>query len=281
MSELALITDSTAYIPEELIQQYNIHVVPQVLIWGETSYLDGVDIQPSEFYRRLEDSEVHPTTSQATVASFHSIFEPLVAKNIPILTIVLSEKLSGTLQSAKQAKDMFPGAVIELLDSRTTAMAMGFQVLAAARAHAAGASFEETIAVAKRARDHTGLFFVVDTLEYLHRGGRIGGASKLFGTALNIKPLLHVDDGRVESFAKVRTKSKAFDRMLDVVAEKLEGEDTIRLATLHAAAESEAVQILAEAEKRLDSVESMITVVSPVVGNHTGPGTVGIGYSTI
>jgi DegV family protein with EDD domain len=176
---------------------------------------------------------------------------------------------------------MFPDAKIELIDSQTTAMAMGFQVLAAARAREKGATFEQTIEIAKTARDHTGVFFVVDTLEYLHRGGRIGGASKLFGTALNIKPLLHIQDGQVESFEKIRTKSKAIDHMLDVVEEKLNGEDLIRVAALHVAAESEAAQILEQAKDRFNPDEAMITVVSPVVGNHAGPGTVGLVYATI
>ncbi|MGD8632562.1 MAG: DegV family protein [Anaerolineales bacterium] len=281
MPDFALVTDSTAYIPQELVDKYDIKIAPQVLIWGETSYLDGVDIQPDEFYQRLQESDVHPTTSQATVASFHSIYEPLVKQNLPILTIVLSEKLSGTLQSAQQAKEMFPGSTIELVDSRTTAMAMGFQVLAAARARQDGASFNEAVEIAEQARDKTGVYFVVDTLEYLHRGGRIGGASKLFGTALNIKPLLQIADGRVESFEKVRTKSKAIERMLEVVEQKLDGEDLIRIAALHVAAESEAAQILEEAKRRLDPQEAMITVVSPVVGNHAGPGTVGLVYSTV
>ncbi len=281
MPDFALITDSTAYIPQELIDKYDIQVAPQVLIWGETSYLDGVDIQPDQFYKKLQESDVHPTTSQATVASFHNIFEPLVEKNIPILTIVLSEKLSGTLQSAEQAKAMFPDAAIKLIDSRTTAMAMGFQVLAAARARENGASFEEASQIARDAQDRTGVFFVVDTLEYLHRGGRIGGASKLFGTALNIKPLLHINDGRVESFEKIRTKSKAIDHMLNVVAEKVEGEELVRIAALHVAAEDEASEVLKMAEERLNPDESMLAVVSPVVGNHAGPGTVGIVYATI
>lgn len=281
MADFAIVTDSTAYIPQDLIDKFDIKVAPQVLIWGETSYLDGVDIQPEEFYERLQESDIHPTTSQATVASFHSIFEPIVAQGTPILTIVISEKLSGTLQSAQQAKEMFPDARIELIDSRTTAMAMGFQVLAAARAREAGASLEETIEIARQAREETGVFFVVDTLEYLHRGGRIGGASKLFGTALNIKPLLHIDDGRVESFEKVRTKSKAIDRMLDVVAEKLDGAELVRLAALHVAAESEAAEILERAKERFNPNEAMIAVVSPVVGNHAGPGTVGLVYATV
>jgi DegV family protein with EDD domain len=281
MADFAIVTDSTAYIPQDLIDQYQIHVAPQVLIWGETSYLDGVDIQPDEFYERLQQSDIHPTTSQATVASFHSIYKPLVENGIPILTIVISEKLSGTLQSAQQAQEMFPDARIELIDSQTTAMAMGFQVLAAARARENGASLEQAIEIAHNARNHTGVFFVVDTLEYLHRGGRIGGASKLFGTALKIKPLLHIKDGRVESFEKIRTKSKAIDHMLDVVEEKLDGEDLIRIATLHVAAESEAAQILEKARDRFNPDEAMIAVVSPVVGNHAGPGTVGLVYATI
>jgi DegV family protein with EDD domain len=281
MKDFALVTDSTAYIPQDLIDKYQILVAPQVLIWGETSYLDGVDIQPDEFYKRLQESNIHPTTSQATVASFHSMYEPLVEKDIPILTVVLSAELSGTLQSAQQAKAMFPGTKIELIDSRSTAMALGFQVLAAARAREAGASFEEAIETAKEAREKTGVFFVVDTLEYLHRGGRIGGASKLFGTALNIKPLLHLEDGRVESFEKVRTKSKAIDRMLEVVGEKLDGKETVRLAALHVAAESEAVQVLEKAKEMFNPDEAMIAVVSPVVGNHAGPGTVGLVYATI
>ena len=281
MPEFALVTDSTAYIPQAILDQYEISVAPQVLIWGETSYLDGVDIQPDEFYQRLKESDVHPTTSQATVAAFHAIFEPLAEANIPILTIVLSEKLSGTLQSARQAKEMIPDAVIELVDSKSTAMAMGFQVLAAARAREGGASFEETIELVKASRARTGIYFVVDTLEYLHRGGRIGGASRIFGTALNIKPLLYVKDGQVEPFEKVRTKSKAIERMLEVVEHELEGEQTVRLACLHAAAEDEAKHVLEEAIQRLNPVETMIGVVSPVVGNHAGPGTVALAYSSI
>jgi len=122
MADIAIITDSTAYIPKELVDTYDIKVAPQVLIWGDESFLDGVDIQPAEFYERLSTSSVMPTTSQATVAAFHSIFEPLAEAGTPMVVIVISEKLSGTLQSARQAKEMFQGATIELVDSRSTSM---------------------------------------------------------------------------------------------------------------------------------------------------------------
>ena len=159
-------------------------------------------------------------------------------------------------------------------------MELGFQALATARAAEDGKSFEEIVAIARDANNHTGVFFVVDTLEYLHRGGRIGGASRLIGTALNMKPLLHIADGRVESFEKVRTKKKAIARMLDVIEELINGKPNLRIAALHAAAEEEAIELLEAAKKRFNPIEALVTEVSPVVGTHVGPGTVGLAFST-
>jgi DegV family protein with EDD domain len=280
MSRIAIVTDSTAYIPKDLVEKYEIAVAPQISIWGETTYLDGIDIQPSEFYERLKTAKVMPTTSQATVAYFHKIFEPLVAEGRPIITITISEKLSGTLQSARQAKEMLPGAKIELVDSGSAAMECGFQVLAAARAAEAGKSFEEVVALTQKAKDHTGVYFVVDTLEFLHRGGRIGGAQRLIGTALSMKPILVVANGQIEPFETVRTKKKAFERLLDIIEGEVSGKPNLRLASLHAAAEEDAHYLLEEASKRLNPIERVISEVSPVVGTHVGPGTVGLAFST-
>jgi DegV family protein with EDD domain len=280
MSRIAIVTDSTAYIPKDLVEKYEIAVAPQISIWGETTYLDGIDIQPSEFYERLKTAKVMPTTSQATVAYFHKIFEPLAAEGRPIITITISEKLSGTLQSARQAKEMLPGATIELIDSGSAAMECGFQVLAAARAAEAGKSFEEVVALTQKAKDHTGVYFVVDTLEFLHRGGRIGGAQRLIGTALSMKPILVVANGQIEPFETVRTKKKAFERLLDIIEGEVSGKPNLRLASLHAAAEEDAHYLLEEASKRLNPIERVISEVSPVVGTHVGPGTVGLAFST-
>lgn len=280
MSKIALVTDSTAYIPKKLVDQYELYVAPQISIWGEESYLDGIDIQPADFYKRLSTAKVLPTTSQATVAYFHKIFEPLVAENRPILAILISDLLSGTIQSATQAKEMFPGATIEIVNSKSAAMELGFQVLAAARAAEAGKSFEEVVSFAEKAKNHTGVYFVVDTLEFLHRGGRIGGAQRLIGTALSMKPILNVVDGRIESFESVRTKKKAFARLLEVVEERVAGKANIRIASLHAAAEEDARFLLEEASKRLNPIEQIMSEVSPAVGTHVGPGTVGLAYST-
>jgi len=279
MAKPAFVTDSTSYLPEELRRRHEIQVIPQVLIWGGETLLDGVDIMPTAFYERLKTADVMPTTSQATIGAFKDLFEPHVRAGRPILAILVSQKLSGTLQSAQSAKELFPGARIEIVNSESCAMAMGFQVLAAARAAEAGKSFDEVLAVAKDAKNHTGVVLVVDTLEFLHRGGRIGGAARLLGTALNLKPILELQDGVIEPVERVRTRSKAQARLLGLLEERINGRPNLRLAVLHAAAEREARQLLDEAAKRLNPMETVFSEVSPVVGAQVGPGTLGMCYS--
>jgi DegV family protein with EDD domain len=280
MSKIAIITDSLASIPQQLLDQYGIQVLPQILIWEGETLLDGVDITPTEFYHRLSTAKEMPTTSQVTVGAFKDVFEPLVERGTPILAILVSSQLSGTVQSAETAKEMFPGATIEIVDSRSVSMAMGYQVLAAARAAAEGQSLEQVVAIARTGSEHTGVLFAVDTLEFLHRGGRIGGASRLLGTALNLKPVLELCEGRVEATEKVRTKSKALARVLDLVAERIDGAENVRLAVLHANAHEGAKAMLEAAVARCHPVESVLTDVSPVLGTHAGPGTVGLAYCT-
>jgi DegV family protein with EDD domain len=278
MPKVALVTDSTSYIPPEYVTQYHISVAPQVLIWGEETFEDGVDIQPNEFYTRLKTAKIMPSTSQATPGTFHKIFSRLLEQEYQVLAILISEKLSGTIASAVQARENFPGAPIEIVDSYTTAMAMGFQVLSVARAAAEGATLAECKALAEEARKHTGVVFAVDTLEFLHRGGRIGGGSRFLGTALNIKPILEVVNGRVEAVERVRTRQKSLDRLLDLVQERIADRKPVRLATLHAQAPEEAQKLLEMGGKRFDAVESIFSEVSPVVGTHAGPGTVGLAF---
>jgi len=278
MSKVALVTDSTACIPKDLMQKYQISVAPQVLVWGEETFLDGVDIQPDEYYIRLRNSKIMPTTSQASPKSFNEIYSHLLEEGYEVLTILLSAQLSGTLISAQQALDNFPGAPVEIIDSYTVAMAMGFQVLAAARAADQGANLAECKAIAEQARQKTGVIFAVDTLEFLHRGGRIGGGARLLGTALNLKPIFEISGGQVEPVEKVRTRKKSISRLLELVDERINGKQPIRLATLHANSPQEACQIMELANSRFETVESLFTVVSPVVGTHAGPGTVGVAY---
>jgi DegV family protein with EDD domain len=280
MSKVAIVTDSTAYLPDALVKAHNLTIVPQILIWGEETFQDGVDIQPSEFYHRLQHAKVMPTTSQVAIVTMKAAYEKLLDAGYDVLGIFLSSKLSGTMQSAIQAKEMLPKAAsrIAIVDSLTTSMAMGFMALAAARAAESGASLTECQKLAEEAIKHTGVFFVVDTLEFLRRGGRIGGAQALLGSALTIKPVLTLHEGRIETADKVRTKGKALDRMVDLVVEAVAGRTPVRLATLHANAEYEARQVLDAAAARLNPVEKELTSVSPVIGAQAGPGTVGLAF---
>jgi DegV family protein with EDD domain len=278
MSKVAIVTDSTATLPKEYLNEYPIWVVPQVLIWGEQTLEDGVDIQPDEFYLRLTKDPVHPTTSQVTPASFNRIYKELLDKNYEILAVLISPKLSGTIESANQAKANFPGAPIEVFDSNSVAMAMGYQALMAARAAKEGASLKECKDIAERARPLTGVVFAVNTLEFLHRGGRIGGGARFLGTALDIKPILEIRDGKVEAVERVRTRKKSLARVVRLIEERIAGRTPVRLATLHARAAEDARWLLDVGCAHLDPVEKIFTEVSPVVGTHAGPGTVGLAF---
>lgn len=226
----------------------------------------------------MSQSTSTPTTSQVTIGSFKNLFDELIPKDYQILNILISSKLSGTIESANQAKEMFPKAAIEIIDSYSTAMALGFQVLTVAKAVVDGATLEECLALAEKARNHTGVIFAVDTLEFLHRGGRIGGGTRFLGTALNIKPILELRDGRVEPLERVRTRRKSLARVVELIAERIGDRNPIRLAALHANSPEDAQWLMNEASKNLTIQETVYSEVSPVVGTHAGPGTVGLAY---
>lgn len=282
MPQIAFVTDSTAYIPDALVKEYAISVAPQVLIWDGQTFLDGVDIQPDEFYTRLKTAKVMPTTSQVPVPEMLKLFRALTGKGLHVMGIFLSAKLSGTMQSALQARDELSAVAdrITIIDGNATAMALGFQVLAAARAARDGASAADCKALVEKSRDHVGVYFAVDTLEFLHRGGRIGGGQRFIGSALNLKPILALKDGQIEAEDRVRTKARALDRILQLVQEDVAGKSRIRLATVHANAEAEARTLLDRASRELGAIESVLSSVSPVVGAHAGPGTVGLAFMT-
>jgi DegV family protein with EDD domain len=278
MSKIAIITDSTAYLPQELIQQYDIRIVPLALIFGEESFRDGVDLSPSEFYTRLQKTEVIPTTSQVTVGTFQKVFEQLHQDDREILVITISGKLSGTVESAKQAMQLVPDAQIAIVDSLSTTIELGLLVLATARVAANGAGLAECKQFAEQARERSALLFAVDTLEYLHRGGRIGSAKRLMGTVLNIKPILTVTEGSVEALDQVRTRKKSIRRLIDIATERVAGKSQLILAAAHANAPDDAKKLLEMASEQLNPVETLITELSPVIGTHVGPGTVALAY---
>lgn len=280
MSKVALVTDSTAYIPREFREKYPITIVPQVVIWEGQSYEDDVTITPEQFYSRLRTAKVMPTTSQVSVSNMHKAFSNLLDQGYDVLGIFLSSKLSGTYQSAVVGRDELTSGKekVEFIDSETTAMAMGFMVLTVARAAVDGASLADCKALAEKSRGYVGVYLTVETLEFLHRGGRIGGAQRFLGTALNLKPILTIEGGRVEPVERVRTRGKALDRVVELVAEKCAGKSPVHMATLHADSEADAKIMLDKITPLVHPVESVFAAVSPAVGANAGPGTVGLAY---
>jgi DegV family protein with EDD domain len=280
MSKVALVTDSTSYIPKELREKYPITVVPQVVIWEGQTYEDDVTMTPEQFYTRLRTAKVMPSTSQASVVNMHKAFSTRLEQGYDVLGIFVSGKLSGTYQSAVLGREQLTSGTekVDFIDSETTAMAMGFMVLAVARAAVDGASLQDCKALAEKARNHVGVYLTVDTLEFLHRGGRIGGAQRFLGTALNLKPILAVEGGRVEAVERVRTRGKALDRVVELVVEKCGGRSPVHIATLHADAAADAKVMLDKIVPLVKPVESVFASVSPAVGANAGPGTVGLAW---
>jgi DegV family protein with EDD domain len=279
---IALVTDSTAYLPPEVLERLDVPVIPLNVIWGDQVLKDGVDILPNAFYERLSTDEVMPTTSQPSAGEFVDFFQQ-VAEEKRVDSIVgffISSELSGTVASAEAAKGLLPDLQIEVVDSRSTSMGLGFQVMEAAEVAQSGGSMSEILEAARRLRYRSQLLFVVNTLEFLHRGGRIGGARRLLGTALKIKPLLELEEGKIESLDQVRTKKKALARMFEVGQERRGSDPVARAALLHANAAEECLALQEELQSCLEPREIFVTGVSPVVGTHTGPGTLGMAFYT-
>lgn len=275
MANVAIMTDSTCDIPPDLIKEYQINVVPLYVVWGDEELLDGKDIDNAGFYARLPQDPIHPKTSQPTPGDFVHAIEELDADEVVV--IALSAALSGTCDSALQARESIE-VPVHVFDSRSLSMGLGWQVLAAARERERGGSVDDIIAAAERVRDRLSLLLTVDTLEYLHRGGRIGGAAKLLGSIVQLKPVLEVnhDTGVLEVVSKIRTRKKALREIIEENFRRLDPTKPMRTAVLHGAAPGDA-QLLAEGIKeRTDPQELVMTQITPVLGVHGGPGVVGI-----
>lgn len=272
---IAIVTDSTADVPVHLVERYGIHIVPLYVLWGDQQLRDGVDISRAEFYNRLQSDPNHPQTSQPTPADFRRVYEATGADQIVVITI--SSALSGTLESARKAAEMVSAEVYPV-DSRSVSMGLGWQVLAAARARERGGSAEEMVQAVLQARSRLSVLFAVQTLDYLRRGGRIGGAAWLLGTALRLKPLLSIDvkTGLVDAAERIRTRSRCLERCLEFTLARLEQDTPTYVAVVHSAAREEAEAILERVLGQIDAVETYIAQLSPVLGVHGGPGIVGI-----
>ncbi|MDY7039330.1 MAG: DegV family protein [Chloroflexota bacterium] len=273
---IKIATDSTAYLPEEVIQRYGINVIPLNVLFGEQLYKEGRDMSYEEFYQMLAQAEELPTTSQPAVGECVDFYSELVRDGSELISIHIGSGISGTVDSALSACRELPQARISVVDSLSTSMGLELMVVSAAEAVAAGKSHEEVVAMLERMVRDTRLFFVVDTLEYLQKGGRIGGAAALVGTLLNVKPILHLKDGLIEPLSKVRTKRKAVGHLLDLMTEDLGSGEPVRVVVGHAVTPKEGQALLEEARSRLNCTASSLSQIGPVIGTHVGPGSLGL-----
>lgn len=276
MSKTAIITDSTAYIPQELVEKYQIKVLPLQINWEDETFKDGIDMTPTIFYPRLAESKTLPTTSQTPMFDFLQAYEELAEDHDGIVVILISSGISGTIASALAAQAEFDKVPVEVIDTGSTGAAQALVTLATARAAENGSSFEEVVQTARAIVEKSDTYFVVDTLEYLHKGGRIGGASRYFGSALQIKPVLYFnEEGKIDALERVRTKKKALHRLVELAQEKANG-GKVYLGLMHSIAPDEVEQVRLELESLLDCEEILTFELSPVIGTHVGPGTIGV-----
>ena len=280
MAEVKIVTDSTAYLPAELIARYGIGVVPLKVLFGPEAYAEGVDISNGEFYSKLMEASTLPTTSQPSVGDFLQVYGEAAREAVPILSIHISSKLSATVSTALTARSELPQSQIEIVDSLSTSMGLGMVVLAAARAADEGQPLSQIRACCEKLIKSMNVFFAVDTLEYLHKGGRIGGAAALLGTVLRIKPLLYLKEGQIEVLARVRTKRRALKRLLELVEERVPEGASVHTAVIHAQAAEEALALEKEVRARFHCAETYLSELGPVIGAHVGPRTIGLAFYT-
>ncbi len=276
MGRVRIVTDSTADIPAELVEELDIIVVPLKVSFGHNVYRDGVDLTPQEFMARLAKESELPITSQPSPGEFVAVYERLVANGDIVVSIHLSGKLSGTVQSAKTAKAMIDSRDIHIIDSQTASMGLGLIVLAAAKAAAAGQPVREILSLVKYKIERNLVIFLVDTLDYLERGGRIGKASAFLGTLLKIKPVLTISDGQVVPLEKVRGKNSAIERIAQIVAGKTDISKRYDCAFVYGNDYAGMVKLKDRVLPLLNCSDPIITEIGPVIMTHTGPGLIGI-----
>ncbi|MFZ1041133.1 MAG: DegV family protein [Anaerolineales bacterium] len=272
-SSIALMTDSTCDIPEELIQQYGITIIPELVIWGDQTFRDRIDITPQAFYERIEKDPVMPTTTLPTPVEFEKAYKDAIAQGAKeIVMFTVSAAMSGTFQAAKQVADRM-GFPVHVVDSKGPTMSLGWQVLAAARGREAGASVYEMLATADKVREKLVQIVCLNTLEFLHRGGRIGTATRFLGTLLDIKPLVQINHktGIVEPSGQARTRKKSIEVLIERFFEQVQTASPIHVAVMHGNALEEAQVIAERIRQTYSPKELLVNITGPVLGIHTGP----------
>ena len=275
---IKIVTDTTSSLPRHLAEEYDVPVLPQIIIFGEESYRDDTELDTSAFLEKLRASPALPKTAAPPPALYHPIFERLLAEADTVICLHPSAELSGTIRSANVARQDFPAADIRVIDTRTTAGPLATMVILAARWAREGVDADTIVARVHDLIARQRVYFVVDTLEYLHKGGRIGGAQALLGGLLQVKPILTLEDGRVQPFEQQRTARRALARLRELVLEQCPPGDESHLCVMHADAHAQAHALANDFAVQLGLSDVPIYLLPPAIVVHGGPGLLAVGF---
>lgn len=279
--KVAIMTDTTAYIPADVREKYNIHIVPLSVVFGDETYREEFDITTEQFYEKVRQSDKLPTTSQPAIGEIVSMFETLSTEYDAVIAIHLSNKLSGTYQATESAAKMVDTIKVYPFDSKISAMAQGFYVLEAAERIAAGDTPEEVITYLDRMRTQVEAYFMVDDLSHLQRGGRLSNAQAIIGSLLKIKPILHIDEGLIVPYEKIRTRKKAISRIMGMLDEQAASGNVKRVVFIHGNDEPSALALEKEFKEKYPTIETLISYFGPVIGTHLGEKSLGVSWYNV
>ncbi|MET3697660.1 DegV family protein with EDD domain [Bacillus oleivorans] len=273
-----VVTDTTAYLPKELREQYNIQYIPLSVIFGDEVYREELEIHVNDFYEMVKRSDRLPTTSQPSVGEFVELFEKLAKDYDAIVSVHLSSGISGTYQGAVSAGNMVEGIKVYPFDTETSCMVQGFYAIEAAKLAQQGAEPEQIVDRLEYLKKTEKAYFMADDLSHLQRGGRLSGAQALIGSLLQVKPLLHFVDTKIVPFEKIRTRKKAMKRITELLGEDANKGEPLQAVIIHANREDEAKEWMKELQQLYPNVEFMISYFGPVIGTHLGEGAMGLGW---
>lgn len=278
-SSVRILTDTTAVLPPEYIEAHMLEVIPQVIIFGQESFLEDFELSYPDFLQRLRSAKDLPKTAAPPVGEAVRSLEKYLSEAETVICIHPSTEVSGTVRSVQIAKEeSFPSADVRIIDSRVIGGNLAEMVKLAVHWAEAGVEADEIERRILSMIPRATTYFLVDTLEYLHRGGRIGGASSLLGSALQIKPILHVIDGRVDAFEKVRTRHRAMERLIELVMMDLSTPEDAHLCVIHADAHDRAMKLIATFRQNLGVDEIPLYPLGAAITTHAGPGTLGVAF---
>ena len=275
---IQIVTDTTAVLPRDYCDQHAVTVVPQIIRFGEETFLEGVEMSESEFLRRLKSSSVLPATAAPAPGLFDEAYQRAAEQGDSVLSLHPSADISGTVAAAHTTRGLHPQADIRVIDMRTVAGCLGEAVKMAVEWRGEALTVDQIEQRLRALIPRSRTYFLVATLEYLQRNGRIGGASRLFGSVLQIKPILQLTAGRVEPLDKVRTHQKALERLKELVVEECPHASTARLCVMQADAVAEAERLREELCAKLGLADIPLYSVGPAITTHAGPGTLAVGF---